>query len=53
LVVSQGDRIDGKSGKFFDEGDQGLEVLLDGDMEGISVFEVYGDCDLLMRARGI
>ena len=40
MVVSKGNGIDGKSCKFFDERYQGLEVFFDGDMEGVSVFQV-------------
>ena len=45
LVVAQGDRVDGQPGKLFDERDEGLQVLLDGDMERVLVLEIDRNCD--------
>lgn len=52
LVVSQGDRIDRKSGKFFDKSDQGEKVFLDGDMESISIFEIDGNYNTVNASSG-
>ena len=43
LVVAQGDGVDGESCQLLDERDQRLEILLDGDMEGVLILEVDGD----------
>lgn len=50
LVVSQGDRVNSKTGKLFDEGNQGLEVFFDADVEGISILEIDRDCILSAEA---
>jgi len=34
--------------KFIDQRDQGLQILLDGEMEGIPVFEVDGNCGFIL-----
>ena len=43
MVVSQGYGVDGKAGELFDEGNEGLEVLFDADMESVSVLEIDGN----------
>ena len=49
LVVSQGDRVDGQPGKLVSQAGDGKEVLLDGDVEGILVLEVDGDCRIACK----
>ena len=44
MIVSQSDGVDGKTGELFDQVDEGLEVLFDGNVESISVLEVDGNC---------
>ena len=42
--VAESDGVGGEAAELFDKGDEGLEVLFDGDMEGIFELEVYWDC---------
>lgn len=44
LIIAQGNRVDGQSRKLFYERDQGLEVLLNGDMECVLVLEINRNC---------
>lgn len=44
LVVAQRDGVDCEPRELFDEGDEGLEVLFDREVEGVLAFDVYGDC---------
>lgn len=44
LVVAQRDGVDCEPGELFDEGDEGLEVFFDREVEGVVAFDVYGDC---------
>ena len=41
--VAESDRVSGEAAELFDEGDEGLEVLFDGDVEGVFELEVYWD----------
>jgi hypothetical protein len=48
LIVSQRNRVNGKTGKLFDHRDQRLKILLDRDVESVSVLEIDGNCRLLV-----
>lgn len=45
--VAQRNRVDRKPAEVVDHRDQAQQVLLDGDVEGITVFEVDGDCQMV------
>jgi len=47
LVVAQSHGVDGQTRELFDERDQGLQVLFDRDVEGITVLEVDGNYGVL------
>lgn len=42
--VAQCDGVGREAGELLDQTDQGLEVFLDGDVEGVFKLEVDGDC---------
>lgn len=44
LIVAQGDRVDGQSCKLFNKRYEGLEILLNGDVEGVLVLEINRNC---------
>lgn len=44
VEVLEGDRVGGEAGELVGELGEGGEVLLEGDVEGVSVLEVNGDC---------
>lgn len=48
LVVSQCHRVDGQPSQLLNKRDEGLEVFLDRDMEGVSVFQIDGDWEALV-----
>ena len=48
MIISQCDRVYGKTCELFNESDQRLEVFFDCDMESISVLEIDGNCVLLV-----
>lgn len=51
LIVAQCDRVDGQPGQLVRQGRDRQQVLLDGDMEGIAVFQVHGHCGRQVSAR--
>lgn len=52
LVVTQSNRVDGKAGKLIDQGNEGLEVFFDADVESVTVLEVDRHLDLLAIGFG-
>jgi len=43
VIVAESDRIDSQAGELIDQGDQGLQVFFDADVEGVAVLDVYGN----------
>lgn len=37
-IIACSDAVAGQAGQLVDEGDEGLEVFLDGEVEGVAVF---------------
>lgn len=51
--VAQRDRVGRKTRELLDQADEGVQVLLNGDMEGVLDLEVYGDWEQLACAVAI
>lgn len=48
LVVAQGDRVDSQAGQFIRQAGDGQQILLDGDVEFVTVLEVYGNWEKVL-----